>query len=60
MGYGCEGRIVGLRDKTNSDIALGVIKSWDMDAKCATVLTPLSDTSQVRCIVAGDTAVKND
>ncbi|MBE0535331.1 MAG: hypothetical protein IH624_06630 [Phycisphaerae bacterium] len=54
---GCVNRLVALADSTSSDIALGVVKALDVDRKQATVLTPLREATNVRCLVIGDATI---
>ena len=52
-------RLVALSNRAGDDLSLGLLKELDGDQMTATVLTPLADTSQVRCLTIGDITVES-
>jgi len=51
-------RLVALRDKKSTDIAIGVIVDWQGDKDVVVVRAPQLDLCQIRCLAIGDLSVE--
>ncbi len=51
------GRLVGLRDESGRDVAIGAVSAWEHDSGLARIRAPKLDIEKIRCIVVGDVTV---
>ena len=50
-------RLVALRDKEGTDVAIGVITDWQKDDNVVVVKAPPLQIQQIRCLVIGDITI---
>jgi polynucleotide 5'-hydroxyl-kinase GRC3/NOL9 len=51
------GRLVGLRSRQGTDIAIGIIKNWHSDKNTAVIRAPQLDIREIRCLIIGDATI---
>jgi polynucleotide 5'-hydroxyl-kinase GRC3/NOL9 len=50
-------RIAALRNRDGVDVAIGIIKDWQVDKNIAVIRAPQLDMREIRCLVIGDATV---
>jgi len=53
-------RLLALRDRNGTDLAIGVITDWRQNDNIVVVRAPKLDIKQVRCLVIGDVSIDID
>ncbi len=54
---GLVSRLVGLRDKKGTDIAIGVITDWQNEKNIVIIRAPKINIQQIQCLVIGDVTI---